>query len=67
MTFISLLLYCYRDLKPENVLFATEDKDSELKISDFGFAKRLLTKEGRGRTRSQLGTLGYAAPVRHLH
>ena len=29
----------HRDLKPENFLFETKDKDSELKIIDFGLAK----------------------------
>lgn len=31
----------YRDLKPENLLI---DRDGHLKITDFGFAKKLLDR-----------------------
>lgn len=30
---------CHRDLKPENFLFASKDKDSDLKVIDFGLSK----------------------------
>jgi serine/threonine protein kinase len=29
----------HRDLKPENLLYATKDKNSIVKISDFGLAR----------------------------
>lgn len=49
----------HRDLKPENLLLCSETDDSNLKIADFGFAKRikdLLPKE------TACGTPGYVAP-----
>jgi calcium-dependent protein kinase len=33
----------HRDLKPENVLFSTTDKDSEIKIIDFGLSNKFNT------------------------
>ena len=30
---------CHRDLKPENFLFLTKEKDSPLKVIDFGLSK----------------------------
>ncbi|UJR38442.1 hypothetical protein I4U23_031110 [Adineta vaga] len=50
---------CHRDLKPENLLFSSSQPDAEIKIIDFGFAKK--------RTKHQpmttpCGTLLYTAP-----
>ena len=46
----------YRDLKPENLLIA---RDGHLKITDFGFAKKI--QEGY-RTYTLCGTPEYLAP-----
>lgn len=44
----------YRDLKPENLLIA---RDGHLKITDFGFAKKIFEK-----TYTMCGTPEYLAP-----
>lgn len=36
---------CHRDLKPENFLFANKEKDSPLKIIDFGLSKIYKAEE----------------------
>lgn len=49
----------HRDLKPENLLLTSEDDDTNVKIADFGFAKKitdLLPQE------TACGTPGYVAP-----
>merc|ERR1712238_179907 len=49
----------HRDLKPENLLLRSEDNDSEIKIADFGFAKKVSTPNS---LTTQCGTPGYVAP-----
>lgn len=49
----------HRDLKPENLLLVHADQDSEVKIADFGFAKKC--QKPRSLT-TQCGTPGYVAP-----
>mmetsp|Transcript_16951 Transcript_16951/g.17014 ORF Transcript_16951/g.17014 Transcript_16951/m.17014 type:complete len:385 (+) Transcript_16951:129-1283(+) len=49
----------HRDLKPENLLLTSDENDSDVKIADFGFAKKiadLLPNE------VACGTPGYVAP-----
>ena len=53
--YIHNLNYCYRDLKPENLLL---DATGYLKVTDFGFAKEISS----GRTWTLCGTPDYLAP-----
>lgn len=49
----------HRDLKPENLLLMSTTNDTDIKICDFGFAKRItdLTSD-----ETACGTPGYVAP-----
>jgi len=49
----------HRDLKPENLLLTSESDDSDIKIADFGFAKRVKSPNS---LTTQCGTPGYVAP-----
>jgi len=57
--------YCHarrianRNLKPENLLLVSPDSDTDVKISDFGYAKKVLYTNS---LRTQCGTEGYVAP-----
>lgn len=59
------LRYCHshkvahRDLKPENLLLFSEHNDSDIKIADFGFAKKCFAPNS---LTTQCGTPGYVAP-----
>lgn len=50
---------CHRDLKPDNILFATKDDDFSLKIIDFGLGKNL--KESKN-LNDVVGSPHYVAP-----
>lgn len=49
----------HRDLKPENIVFDSKEKDSLLKIIDFGTSKKITKDE---KLKSRLGTAYYIAP-----
>lgn len=49
----------HRDLKPENLLLRAVDNDHEVKIADFGFAKKVQRPKSLV---TQCGTPGYVAP-----
>jgi len=49
----------HRDLKPENLLLMSKTNDRDIKIADFGFAKKAPNQEC---LLTQCGTPGYVAP-----
>jgi len=51
----------HRDLKPENLLLMYKDSDTEIKIADFGFSKRVESPESRCLV-TRCGTPEYVAP-----
>ncbi len=61
----SAICYCHsngishRDIKAENILFATNSLDSEIKLIDFGLSKKYHEKE---KMETILGTPYYVAP-----
>lgn len=52
----------HRDVKPANVLIATEGGRDHAYLADFGLTKRLDATSGLTRTGTFFGTLDYAAP-----
>lgn len=49
----------HRDLKPENLLYASKDRESDIKITDFGLAKIMREDE---LLKTACGTPNYVAP-----
>lgn len=49
----------HRDLKPENLLLTRDDDDGDIKVADFGFAKRISDLQTQ---EVPCGTPGYVAP-----
>lgn len=49
----------HRDLKPENLLLTKDDDDGDIKVADFGFAKKITDLEVQ---EIPCGTPGYVAP-----
>lgn len=64
-TLLKAIAYCHenniahRDLKPENLLLIRRDNDLQLKISDFGFAKRVTSSTC---LTTRCGSPNYVAP-----
>lgn len=64
-TLFQALGYCHsrgvahRDLKPENLLLVSRTDDKNIKIADFGFAKKVTSSKC---LLTQCGTPGYVAP-----
>jgi len=64
-TFLETMAYLHeqgivhRDLKPENLLLCSNDDDSNIKVADFGFAKRISELANK---EVACGTPGYVAP-----
>eukprot|EP00567_Pseudictyota_dubia_P001871 CAMPEP_0197464540 /NCGR_PEP_ID=MMETSP1175-20131217/64075_1 /TAXON_ID=1003142 /ORGANISM="Triceratium dubium, Strain CCMP147" /LENGTH=422 /DNA_ID=CAMNT_0043000521 /DNA_START=3 /DNA_END=1272 /DNA_ORIENTATION=- len=62
---LTTLAYCHRnrvahrDLKPENLLLLSEKNDTDIKLADFGFAKKVTSEKC---LTTQCGTPGYVAP-----
>jgi len=59
MNYCHMHKVAHRDLKPENLLLTSEDNDSDIKIADFGFAKKCPHPQSLS---TQCGTPGYVAP-----
>ena len=49
----------HRDMKPDNIMMASNTDDSEIKLIDFGLSKIIGPKE---RSKDPFGTIPYAAP-----
>lgn len=62
---LKAITYCHskkiahRDLKPENILLVSKSNDMEIKIADFGFAKKVTSDHC---LRTRCGTPAYIAP-----
>jgi len=52
----------HRDIKPENILFETTDKNSPIKIIDFGLARKHFGNRGEPPMSNIVGTPYYIAP-----
>ncbi|OWZ24606.1 CAMK protein kinase [Phytophthora megakarya] len=51
------------DIKPENILFSSEDPDSKILLTDFGLARMINGKQNPlDEGKSMAGTIGYMAP-----
>lgn len=59
MAFCHSKKIAHRDLKPENLLLQFKDSDSELKIADFGFARKAATDYSLV---TVCGSPGYVSP-----
>lgn len=53
---------CHRDVKPENFIFSHKGHEAQIKLVDFGFAKKFFGTNGKSRMYSLVGTPAYVAP-----
>jgi calcium-dependent protein kinase len=53
--------YVHRDIKPENFLLANKERDAEIKVIDFGLAKKFI-KGTDALMKTKAGTPYYVAP-----
>jgi len=58
---------CHRDLKPDNFMLASKDKDAYIKLIDFGLSRSFYKFHGEGkgeviRMETRVGTSLYMAP-----
>jgi calcium-dependent protein kinase len=60
VTHLHSLDIAHRDLKPENIILSTKEEDSDIKIIDFGLAKKFLEDEEQMNT--LIGSSYYVAP-----
>jgi serine/threonine protein kinase len=67
---LEAIYYCHkkevvhRDIKPENILLASKAKDTDIKLADFGCAKRLTSPNC---LHTLCGTTLYVAPELYTH
>ncbi|CAH0513625.1 unnamed protein product [Peronospora belbahrii] len=52
----------HRDLKPENLLLSSAEDDADIKLADFGFAKKTAIQTRDAGLSTACGTPGYVAP-----
>ena len=62
ISYIHNMNIIHRDLKPENILFINEDKNSEIKIIDFGFSIEFHNISKHKNLSSKVGTVYYMSP-----
>ena len=60
VTHLHSLEIAHRDLKPENIMLSSPAEDSDIKIIDFGLAKKFL--EGEEQKNTLIGSSYYVAP-----
>ncbi len=66
-TLLETIKYCHdrgvvhRDIKPENILLESRADDAQVKLADFGFAKK-LDESSFSLMQTACGTPGYVAP-----
>lgn len=52
----------HRDIKPENLLLMDEDSDTQLKLADFGFARKFDLKDPDRSMKTKCGTPAFVPP-----